>query len=233
MADTEYRDSALFLALIGHGGVERTVAEGGAIYSQGEPASTVFFIRGGKVRITILSAHGKEAVVALFGPGDFFGEGCLAGQEVRIGSATAAVDSDLVEVEMSAVLRVLKEDHAVAGIFTTHLLARNVRMESDLIDQLFNSSEKRLARLLLLLANFGKEGRPQPIISDISQETLAEMIGTSRARVDRFMSKFKRLGFISGSGTIEVHSSLLSIVLRDNMHAIAIADEDDSYLADH
>ncbi|RYE33070.1 MAG: Crp/Fnr family transcriptional regulator [Hyphomicrobiales bacterium] len=230
--DTNKFDSALFLALIGNGGVERNIAGGTIVYSQGDPANSVYFIRKGTVRIATVSSHGKEAVVAVLGPGDFFGEGCLAGQDVRIGTAIAVVDSDIIQVAMSAILGVLKENHAVAGIFTTHLLARNVRMESDLIDQLFNSSEKRLARLLLLLANFGKEGMPQPIVSEISQETLAEMIGTSRARVERFMGKFRRLGFISGSGPIEVHSSLLSVVLRDNMHSIAIAAEDDAQLSE-
>jgi CRP-like cAMP-binding protein len=166
--------------------------------------------------------------VAILRAGDFFGEGCLAGQEVRIATAAALTDSSIVRVERATIVRVLQENRAAAGAFTSHLLARNIRMEADLIDQLFNSSERRLARLLLLLANFGKEGAPQPIIGEISQETLAEMIGSTRSRVARFMNKFKRLGFISDNGRIEVHNSLLSVVLRDNLHDLAITDEDDA-----
>lgn len=218
----------LLIDLSYDGGAEQYPESGSVIYSQGEPADSIYFIHDGEIRISTVSAHGKEAVVAILRAGDFFGEGCLAGQEVRIATAAALTDSSIVRVERATIVRVLQENRAAAGAFTSHLLARNIRMEADLIDQLFNSSERRLARLLLLLANFGKEGAPQPIIGEISQETLAEMIGSTRSRVARFMNKFKRLGFISDNGRIEVHNSLLSVVLRDNLHDLAITDEDDA-----
>jgi CRP-like cAMP-binding protein len=167
------------------------------------------------VKVTVVSEQGKEAVVAVLGPGQFCGEGCLAGQQRRMATATAITDGEIMRLKKTAVIRVLHDEPAFSEMFVSHLLARNIRVEEDLVDQLFNSSEKRLARALLLLANFGKESRPEPIIANISQETLAEMIGTTRSRVSHFMNKFRQLGFIDYNGTLEVHSSLLSVVLHD------------------
>ena len=185
------------------------------VFSQGDAADSVFYVQDGQVKLTVVSAQGKEAVVALLGPDEFFGEGCLAGQPRRIATATAMTECEIMRLEKAAILRVLREEPSFSEMFVSHLLARSIRVEADLVDQLFNSSEKRLARALLLLANFGKEGRPEPIITKISQETLAEMIGTTRSRVSFFMNKFRRLGFISYNGQMEVHSSLLSVVLAD------------------
>ena len=185
------------------------------VFSQGDAADSVFFIEQGKVKVTVVSEQGKEAVVAVLGPGQFCGEGCLAGQPRRMATATAMTEGEIMRLEKTAVIRVLHDEPAFSEMFVSHLLARNIRVEEDLVDQLFNSSEKRLARALLLLANFGKEGRPEPIIANISQETLAEMIGTTRSRVSFFMNKFRQLGFIDYNGTLEVHSSLLSVVLHD------------------
>ena len=185
------------------------------VFSQGDPADSVFYIQAGKVKITVISEQGKEAVVAVLGPDEFCGEGCLAGQPRRMASATAMTECEIMRLEKAAIIRVLHEEPAFSEMFVAHLLARTTRIEEDLVDQLFNSSEKRLARALLLLANFGKEGRPEPIIARVSQETLAEMIGTTRSRVSHFMNKFRQLGFIDYNGTIEVHSSLLSVVLHD------------------
>ena len=189
------------------------------IFSQGDPADALFYIQRGKVKVTTLSSHGKEAVVAILGAGDFFGEGCLAGQPLRISTVAAMADSSIARLQKVAVIRVLHEEPAFSELFMAYLLARNIRIESDLIDQLFNSSGT-LARLLLLLANFGKDGSPQPVIAKISQETLAEMIGTTRSRVSSFMNKFRRLGFIEYNGHLEVHSSLLSVVLHDDSRSI-------------
>lgn len=186
------------------------------IFAQGDPADSVIYIRHGKVKVTVNSAQGKEAVVAILGPDEFCGEGCLAGQNQRISTATALTDCVITRVEKAAMLRVLHDEPAFSEMFISHLLARTIRVEEDLIDQLFNSSEKRLARALLLLANFGKEGKPEPIIARVSQETLADMIGTTRSRVSHFMNKFRRLGFIEYNGTLKVHSSLLSVVLHDH-----------------
>jgi CRP/FNR family transcriptional regulator, cyclic AMP receptor protein len=185
------------------------------VFSQGDPADSVFYIQSGKVKVTVVSEQGKEAVVAILGPNEFCGEGCLAGQLRRMGTATAMMESEIMQLAKRAMIRVLHEEPAFSEMFVSYLLARTIRVEEDLVDQLFNSSEKRLARALLLLANFGKEGRPEPIIAKISQQTLAEMIGTTRPRVSQFMNKFRKLGFIDYNGHLEVHSSLLSVVLHD------------------
>jgi CRP/FNR family transcriptional regulator, cyclic AMP receptor protein len=188
------------------------------VFSQGDSADSVFYIQDGKVKLTVISEQGKEAIVAVLGPDEFCGEGCLAGQLRRMASATAMTECEIMRLEKAAIIRVLHEEPAFSEMFVAHLLARTTRIEADLVDQLFNSSEKRLARALLLLANFGKEGRPEPIIARVSQETLAEMIGTTRSRVSHFMNKFRQLGFIDYNGHIEVHSALLSVVLNDQPH---------------
>jgi CRP/FNR family cyclic AMP-dependent transcriptional regulator len=185
------------------------------VFSQGTLADAVFYIEKGKVKITVVSAQGKEAVIAILGTNEFFGEGCLAGQALRIATVATMTESLITRLEKEAVVRMLHEQPEFAEMFITHLLSRTIRVEADLVDQLFNSSEKRLARLLLLLANFGKEDKPEPIIPKISQETLAEMIGTTRARVNFFMNKFRKMGFVSYNGGIEIHSSLLNVVLHD------------------
>ena len=209
-------DPKAFLASVGEGRSISKPQEGEAIFSQGDAADALFYIQKGKVKVTTLSSHGKEAVVAILGPGDFFGEGCLAGQPLRISTVAAIADSSVARLQKAAVIRVLHMQPAFSELFMTYLLARNIRMEADLIDQLFNSSEKRLARLLLLLANFGKDGKPQPVLAKISQETLAEMVGTTRSRVNFFMNKFRKLGLIEyNGGGLKVNSSLLSIVLHD------------------
>jgi CRP/FNR family cyclic AMP-dependent transcriptional regulator len=204
-----------FLARVGAGRSMAAYRKSDVVYSQGDPANEVFYIQKGKVKVTVVSEQGKEAVVAILEADEFFGEGCLAGQVQRIATATALTESVIVRLEKAAIVRVIHEEPAFAEMFITHILGRTIRVEADLVDQLFNSSEKRLARLLLLLANFGKEGRPEPIIAKISQETLAEMIGTTRSRVSFFMNKFRKLGFIQYNGGIEVHSSLLNAVLHD------------------
>ena len=185
------------------------------VFSQGDPADAIFYIQKGKVKLTVVSNAGKEAVIAILGAGDFLGEGCLAGQPVRLATATAMSDCSIVRLEKAATIRVLHDEPAFSEMFLSYLLSRNMRIEEDLVDQLFNSSEKRLARVLLLLANFGKEGKPEPVIAKISQETLAEMIGTTRSRVSFFMNKFRKMGFIEYNGELHVHSSLLNIVLHD------------------
>jgi CRP-like cAMP-binding protein len=185
------------------------------VYAQGQPADSVFYMHKGKAKITVLSEQGKEAVVALLGAGDFFGEGCLAAQPRRMATASTMTDCTIARIARAEVVRVIHEQPAFSELFISHLLARNIRIEEDLVDQLFNSSEKRLARVLLLLANFGKDGKPEPVIAKISQETLAEMIGTTRSRVSFFMNKFRNLGFITYNGHIEVHSSLLNVVLHE------------------
>jgi CRP/FNR family cyclic AMP-dependent transcriptional regulator len=208
-------DPKTFLGKVGEGKSIDQYSKDQIVFSQGEPADAVFYVQKGKVKITVVSEQGKEAVVAILGVTDFFGEGCLAGQPRRMATVKAMVDSIVVRLEKATIIRVLHDEPAFSEVFTAHLLARTIRVEEDLVDQLFNSSEKRLARLLLLLANFGKEGRPEPVIPRISQETLAEMIGTTRARVSYFMNKFRKLGFIRYNGNIEVHSSLLNVVLYD------------------
>jgi CRP/FNR family transcriptional regulator, cyclic AMP receptor protein len=187
------------------------------LFAQGDVADSVFYIQEGTFKVAVLSEQGKEAVVAMLGAGDFCGEGCLGGQLTRMASVVAMTDCVAARMEKTAIIRRLHDDQKFSELFTAYLLARYIRLEANLVDQLFNSSEKRLARLLLILANFGKEGRPEAIISPISQETLAEMIGTTRSRVSFFMNKFRQLGFIdyNGSGRLEIHSSLLNMVLHD------------------
>ena len=186
------------------------------LFSQGDPADAVFYIIDGRVKFCVISEHGKEAVVAILGSDEFCGEGALAGQPLRMATAMAMTDCQVMRIEKQAMIRVLHDEPAFSEMFVAHLLARTIRIEGDLVDQLFNSSEKRLARALLLLANFGKEGRPEAVITKVSQETLAEMIGTTRSRVSHFMNKFRTLGFIDYNGHLEVHSSLLNVVLHDN-----------------
>src|SRR5487761_1022080 len=185
------------------------------IFRQGDPADSVFYLRQGKVKISVTSQQGKEAIVAILDSGEFIGEGCLAGQPLRIASATAMTDCNLVRIEKPLMARMLHEQHDLSELFVTHLLSRNIRYEEDLVDQLFNSSEKRLARILLLLAHFGKEGRSESVLPRINQEHLAQMVGTTRSRVSHFMMKFKRLGFIDYANGLTVHSGLLSVVLHD------------------
>jgi CRP/FNR family transcriptional regulator, cyclic AMP receptor protein len=211
-------DPALFLASVGRGRIISKFAKGQKLFSQGDVADSIFYVQKGKVKVLVVSEHGKEAVVAILGTDEFCGEGCLTGQKFRIATAVAMTECDIMRIEKEAATRALHEEPAFAEMFVAHLLLRTMRVEEDLVDQLFNSSEKRLARALLILANFGKEGRPEPIITKVSQETLAEMIGTTRSRVSFFMNKFRKLGFISYNGTIEVHSSLLSVVLNDQPH---------------
>ena len=198
----------------------KTAIEYGAnrtIFSQGEAADSLFYVRKGKVKLAVTSKQGKEAIVAVLGEGDFFGEGSLAGQKVRISTATAMTDCSLTRIEKQLMARMLHEEHETSELFVTHLLSRNIRFEGDLVDQLFNSSEKRLARILLLLANFGKESRSETVVPRISQDNLAQMVGTTRSRVSHFMNKFRSLGFIdySDSGGLTVQSGLLSVVLHD------------------
>ena len=208
-------DPKVFLAKVNGGRSISDYRKDQIVYRQGDPADAVFYIQSGKVKKTVVSEQGKEAVVALLGTGEFFGEGSLAGEILRLGTVTALTKCVIVRISKANITRVIHEEPAFAELFIAHLLARNSRVEEDLVDQLFNSSEKRLARTLLLLANFGKEGRPEPIIAKVSQETLAEMIGTTRSRVSFFMNKFRKLGLIDYNGHIEVHSSLLNVVLRD------------------
>jgi len=215
MTSKQSFDPKTFLAHVGDGRSISKYGKDRTVFAQGEPADAVFFVQKGKVKVTVVSEQGKEAVVAILGTNDFFGEGCLAGQAQRISTVAAMTDSTIVRLDKAAIVRVLHEEPAFSEMFISHLLSRAIRVEADLVDQLFNSSEKRLARLLLLLANFGKEGKPEPVIAKISQETLAEMIGTTRSRVSFFMNKFRKLGFINYNGGIEVHSSLLNVVLHD------------------
>jgi CRP-like cAMP-binding protein len=208
-------DANTFLATIGDGRKLLAVPRKQSIYAQGEDADAVFYIQKGKVRLTVISKTGKEATMGMVGEGNFFGEGSLAGQIRRMGSAAALTACELLRVEKKAMMSALHREHAFSGLFVTYLLARNIRYEEDLVDQLFNSSEKRLARVLLLLARFGKEGTPETVVPKISQETLAEMVGTNRSRVSFFMNRFRKLGFIHYNGGLQVHSSLLNIVLHD------------------
>jgi CRP-like cAMP-binding protein len=185
------------------------------IFRQGEPADAVFLLRHGKVKLAVTSKEGKEAIVAILDAGDFFGEGCLAGQPLRMATATTMTDCTLVRIEKPAMVRLLHEQHHVSELFVTHLLSRNIRYEEDLVDQLFNSSEKRLARIFLLLSHFGKESRAEKVLPRINQESLAQMVGTTRSRVSHFMNKFKKLGFIDYNGVLTVNNGLLSIILHD------------------
>ena len=190
------------------------------IFSQGSDADSVFYIRKGKVKVTVVSKLGKEAVVAILGRDEFVGEGCLTGQPKRLATASAMTECETMRVAKTEIQRVIRDEPAFSQMFMSHILAKNARVEEDLLDQLFNSTEKRLARLLLLLANFGKEGRPEPLIAKISQETLTEMIGTTRSRVSHFMNKFRKSGFIDYNGHLEIHSSLLSVVLAEQPRAV-------------
>lgn len=208
-------DPKSFLARVGEGRSISSYAKDQIVFTQGDAADAVFYTQRGKVKVSVVSEQGREAIVAILGAREFFGEGCLAGQTLRIATATAIMPCTIARLEKAAILRVIHEEPAFAEVFIAHLLGRSIRAEADLVDQLFNSSEKRLARVLLLLANFGKEGKPEPIIPKLSQETLAEMIGTTRSRVSFFMNRFRKLGFIDYNGRIEVHSSLLNVVLND------------------
>jgi CRP-like cAMP-binding protein len=209
-------DPKSFLAEVGEGRTISQYRKDQIVFSQGDPADAVFYIQKGKVKVTVVSDQGKEAVVAILGAGEFCGEGCLAGQARRIATVRAMTECTIMRLQKTSIVRVLHDEPAFSEMFMSHLLARTIRVEEDLVDQLFNSSEKRLARLLLLLANFGKEGRPEPLIAKISQETLAEMIGTTRSRVSFFMNKFRRMGFLNYNGEgLEVHSSLLNVILHD------------------
>jgi CRP/FNR family cyclic AMP-dependent transcriptional regulator len=204
-----------FLATIGEGGKSLTVAKKQGVFTQGDAADAVFYIQEGKVKLTVVSKIGKEATIGILDEGNFFGEGSLAGQALRMGSAAAVTDCQLLRIEKRAMMDALHREHAFSDMFVAYLLARNIRYEEDLVDQLFNSSEKRLARVLLMLAHFGKEGVPETVVPKISQETLAEMVGTTRSRVSFFMNRFRKLGFIHYNGGLQVHSSLLNIVLHD------------------
>jgi CRP/FNR family cyclic AMP-dependent transcriptional regulator len=185
------------------------------IYAQGDPANAILYLQKGGVKLSVVSSTGKEAVVGVLGPGDFFGEGCLAGQSVRMGTATAMMPTTVLNVDKKKMVRLLHEQHAMSDLFISYILARNIRIEEDLVDQLFNSSEKRLARTLLLLARYGKPNKPQRVLPKLSQEMLAEMVGTTRSRVNFFMNKFRKLGFIEYNGGLQINSSLLSVVLHE------------------
>jgi CRP/FNR family cyclic AMP-dependent transcriptional regulator len=209
-------DPKKFLATIGEGRRVVAIPQKQTIFAQGDVADAVFYIQEGKVRLTVVSKIGKEATLGILSERDFFGEGSLAGQSLRMGSATTMTDCELLRIDKKAMMLALHREHTFSDLFVAYLLARNIRYEEDLVDQLFNSSEKRLARILLLLAHFGKEGAPETVIPKISQETLAEMIGTTRSRVSFFMNRFRELGFLDyGESGLQVHSSLLNIVLHD------------------
>jgi CRP-like cAMP-binding protein len=213
--DTKPFDSKTFLTAVGDGRTILTYKKERVIFAQGDPADSVFYVQRGKVKLGIVSPRGKEAIVAILNGGSFFGEGCLAGQPLRMATAVTMTECSLVQVERRTMIRVLHDEPDFSETFIAHLLTRNIRIEEDLVDQLFNSSEKRLARVLLLLANFGKDGRPEEVIPQISQETLAEMIGTTRSRVSFFLNKFRKLGFIEYNGGMHVHTSLLNVILHD------------------
>jgi len=214
-------DPATFLATAAVGRDISKLSKKEIIFAQGDDADAVFYIKKGKVKVAVMSEQGKEAVVALLGPNEFVGEGCLIGQPKRLATASAMTDCEMMRVAKSEIQRVLHDEPTFSAMFVAHILARNARVEADLVDQLFNSTEKRLARLLLLLANFGKDGRPEPILAKISQETLAEMIGTTRSRVSHFMNKFRQLGFIAYNGHLEVHNSLLGVLLADEPRTVS------------
>jgi CRP/FNR family cyclic AMP-dependent transcriptional regulator len=205
-------------AFLDSAGVSRRIKEfkrAEAIYAQGDAAESVLYLQSGGVKLTVVNEVGKEAVVAILEPGDFFGEGCMAGQPVRMGTATAVTSTTVLVIKKSEMFRVLHAEHGLSDLFIKFMLVRNIRIEADLVDQLFNSSEKRLARTLLLLARYGKEDQPHGVLPKMSQETLAEMIGTTRSRVNFFMNKFRKLGFIKYNGGLQVNTSLLSVVLHD------------------
>ena len=209
-------DPESFLATAGVGRTSLNLPKNHVLFSQGEPADAVFYIQKGKLKLTVVSKTGKEATIALLSAGDFVGEACIvAAQPLRLATAAAITDCEVLRIAKKEMVRVLHEQHKFSDVFVSFLLTRNARIQEDLVDQLFNSSEKRLARLLLLLANFGQESKPIPVIAKISQETLAEMIGTTRSRVSFFMNRFRKLGFIDYNGGLQVHSSLLNLVLHD------------------
>jgi CRP/FNR family transcriptional regulator, cyclic AMP receptor protein len=208
-------DTKTFLSTIDGGRKIVAFPKKRTIFAQGDSSDAVFYIQTGKVRLTVVSKTGKVATIGILNEGDFFGEGCLTGQTLRFCSATAMTDCSVMRIEKKSMMEVLHREHAFSDMFVAYLLTRNIRYEEDLVDQLFNSSEKRLARILLLLAHFGKDGKPEVAIPRISQETLAEMVGTTRARVSFFMNKFRKLGFVRYNGELEVHSSLLNVVLHD------------------
>ena len=208
-------DPKNLLNKVGNGTTPADYAKNQQVFSQGDPANAIFYLQKGKIKLTVVSSQGKEAVIAILSGGDFFGEGCLAGQPKRMATVTTITDCSIVRLDKAETMQFLRNDPVFSEIFLQHLLSRNIRIEEDLVDQLFNSSEKRLARVLLLLANFGKDGKPETVIPKISQETLAEIIGTTRSRVSFFMNKFRKMGFISYNGKLEVHSSLLNVVLHD------------------
>jgi CRP/FNR family transcriptional regulator, cyclic AMP receptor protein len=209
-------DPKRFLAKVGKGHTIANYQKDQIVFSQGDIADAVFYIQNGKLKVTVISEQGREAVIAILGPGHFFGEGCLNGHALRVATITAMEECVVTRLEKGSMIATLHDEPEFSELFMAYLLARNSRIEEDLVDQLFNSSERRLARLLLLLANFGKERKPEPIVGKITQETLAEMIGTTRARVSFFMNKFRKLGFIEYNGKLEVHPSLLNMVLHDN-----------------
>jgi CRP/FNR family transcriptional regulator, cyclic AMP receptor protein len=219
-------DVQVFLNTVDGGRTVSNYRKGQTVYAQGARADAVYYIQEGKVKKSVVSEQGKEAVVALLGTGDFFGEGCLSGQTLRLATVSALTECVVMRIEKPAIVRVLHEEPKFAEMFVAYLLARNARIEEDLVDQLFNSSEKRLARVLLLMANFGKEGKPEPVIPKISQETLAEIVGTTRSRVSAFMNKFRKLGFIEYNGKLEVNNSLLNVVLHDNPHLRARTEKE-------
>jgi len=208
-------DPGKFLSTIGEGRRVLHFGKKQAVFAQGDATDAVFYVQKGKIKLTVLSGNGKEATIGILGEGDFFGEGCLAGQRQRMGSASAMTGCDILRIEKSVMMQALHREHKMSDMFVAYLLARNIRYEEDLVDQLFNSSEKRLARILLLLARFGKEGTPEKVVPEISQGTLAEMVGTTRSRVNFFMNRFRKLGFIHYNGGLQVHSSLLNVVLHD------------------
>jgi CRP/FNR family cyclic AMP-dependent transcriptional regulator len=208
-------DPKSFLSKVGAGRTITDYHKNQTIFSQGDPADAVFYVKKGKVKLTVVSKQGKEAVVGILGQGDFFGEACLAGQQQRIATAIALSECSIVRLDKRAATGVIRAEPEFAELFLAYVLSRNIRIEEDLVDQLFNSSEKRLARVLLLLANFGKDGKPEKVIPKISQETLAEIVGTTRPRVSFFMNKFRRLGFVDYNGGLEVHRSLLNVVLHE------------------
>ncbi len=213
-------DPVAFLETTAQGRIITTHRKKEILFSQGDVADAVFYIKKGKVKVTVVSREGKEAVVAILGVDEFVGEGCLIGQPKRLSTATTMTECVTMRVDKTEIQRVLRDEPTFSQMFVSHVLARTARVEEDLVDQLFNSTEKRLARLLLLLANFGKEGRPEPLIAKISQETLAEMVGTTRSRVSHFMNKFRKAGFIDYNGHLEVHSSLLSVVLAEQPRTV-------------
>jgi CRP/FNR family transcriptional regulator, cyclic AMP receptor protein len=206
----------VFLAKVGKGRTLADYKKNQRIFLQGDPADAIFHIQTGKIKLTVVSKQGKEAVVAILGADDFFGEGCLAGQSLRMASAAAMSDCSIMRLEKPGVVRLLNREPAFSELFLRYLLSRNIRIEEDLVDLLFNSSEKRLARVLLLMAKFGKDGQVESVIPKVSQETLAEIVGTTRSRVSFFMNRFRKLGFIDYNGALEVHSSLLNVVLHDS-----------------